>query len=65
MKDFRFVRLLFIALLAAVLPACTSINENEGTTVLSVELLDQTDNGAKMEFKNRVTGLPIRAVHDK
>lgn len=65
MKDFRFVRLLFITLLAAVLPACTRINENERTTVLSVELLDQTDNGAKMEFKTRVTGLPIRAVHDK
>ena len=32
---------------------------------LSVELLDQTEKGAKMEFNTRVTGLPIRAVHDK
>ena len=58
------MRLLFIALMALLFSACTQ-KETADTSVLSVELLDQTEKGAKMEFNTRVTGLPIRAVHDK
>lgn len=64
MKESRFMRLLFIALMALLFSACTQ-KETADTSVLSVELLDQTEKGAKMEFNTRVTGLPIRAVHDK
>lgn len=64
MKESRFTRLLFIAWMALLFSACTQ-KETADTSVLSVELLDQTEKGAKMEFNTRVTGLPIRAVHDK
>lgn len=64
MKESRFTRLLFIAWMALLFSACTQ-KETADTSALSVELLDQTEKGAKMEFNTRVTGLPIRAVHDK
>lgn len=64
MKESRFTRLLFIAWMVLLFSACTQ-KETADTSVLSVELLDQTEKGAKMEFTTRVTGLPIRAVHDK